>query len=403
MAAYNGAVRRLIICACLLLSIAPATRAQETRAGLIAARQAAKASANEPAHPTKPELVTDWIQQRVLTERPSGIFPYFDSVYGGGGFTLGAGYRKAFADRSLWMIRGLYSFKQYKLIELDVISSVHPQQRMTFGATVGWRDATQVGYYGLGMDTEESDRADFRFHQAFARATGMWRPTQWFRASASAAFEDYELKEPLSNDRQSVSEAYTPTTAPGLGDSPAFLHTDVRVGLDTRTSPGYSRVGTYLGVGLNSYFDPDHRYTFNVVDVDGVQHIPVLRETWVLSLRGRVQTTIDDDDVVPYFLMPALGSSSTLRAYRSRRFRDRHSLLASAEWRWIPNRLGMDMALFYDAGKVTDDRADLNFSDLKHNGGIGLRFHGPSLTVIRVELARGSEGWNTIFSSSAAF
>ena len=77
-----------------------------------------------------------------------------------------------------------------------MISSVHPRQRLTFGATVGWRDATQVGYYGLGMDTEESDRADFRFHQAFARATGMWRPTQWFRASASAAFEDYELKEP---------------------------------------------------------------------------------------------------------------------------------------------------------------------------------------------------------------
>ena len=52
---------------------------------------------------------------------------------------------------------------------------MHPRQRLTFGATVGWRDATQVGYYGLGMDTEESDRADFRFHQAFARATGMWR------------------------------------------------------------------------------------------------------------------------------------------------------------------------------------------------------------------------------------
>ena len=116
-----------------------------------------------------------------------------------------------------------------------------------------------------------------------------------------------------------------------------------------------------------------------------------------------MQTTVDDDDVVPYFLMPSLGSSSTLRAFNSRRFRDRHSLLASGEFRWIPNRLGMDMALFYDAGKVTSRRADLNFSGLEHNAGIGLRLHGPSLTVIRIELARGSEGWNTVFSSSAAF
>ena len=53
-----------------------------------------------------------------------------------------------------------------------MVSSVHPKERVTFGATVGWRDATRVGYYGLGMDTDVSDRADFRFQQAFARATG---------------------------------------------------------------------------------------------------------------------------------------------------------------------------------------------------------------------------------------
>jgi outer membrane protein assembly factor BamA len=162
-------------------------------------------------------------------------------------------------------------------------------------------------------------------------------------------------------------------------------------------------VGSYLGTGLTSYIDPDGTYSFNLVDVEGVQHLPLLRETWVVSLRARVQTTVDDDDVVPYFLMPALGSSSTLRAYSSRRFRDRHSVVASAEWRWIPNRLGMDMALFVDAGKVTSRRAALNLSGLEHNAGIGLRLHGPSLTVIRIELARGSEGWNTVFSSSAAF
>ena len=106
---------------------------------------------------------------------------------------------------------------------------------------------------------------------------------------------------------------------------------------------------------------------------------------------------------MPYYLLPSLGSSSTLRGYRSRRFRDRHSILTSGEFRWIPNRLGMDMAFFYDAGKVTARREDLDFSHLAHNAGIGLRLHGPSLTVIRIELAKGSEGWNTVCASSAAF
>jgi hemolysin activation/secretion protein len=120
-------------------------------------------------------------------------------------------------------------------------------------------------------------------------------------------------------------------------------------------------------------------------------------------LRGRVQTTVNDDDLVPYYLMPYLGSGSTLRAYPSQRFRDRHALLTSAEFRWIPNRVGLDMAFFYDAGKVASRRDDLDFDNLTTNWGIGARFHGPSTTVLRIEMARGSEGWNLVFATSAAF
>jgi hypothetical protein len=156
-------------------------------------------------------------------------------------------------------------------------------------------------------------------------------------------------------------------------------------------------------VTLNDYADQDGTYSFDQLDADLIQHIPILRETWVISLRGRIQTTFGETDVVPYFLLPSLGSGRTLRAYPSWRFRDRHSILTSAEFRWIPNELGLDMALFYDAGKVTSDRGDLNFDGLKSNWGIGARFHGLMSTALRIEVARGTEGWNLVFGSSAAF
>ena len=35
-----------------------------------------------------------------LVEQPAGFYPYFDSVYSGGGFTLGAGYRHFTGDRT---------------------------------------------------------------------------------------------------------------------------------------------------------------------------------------------------------------------------------------------------------------------------------------------------------------
>jgi outer membrane protein assembly factor BamA len=154
---------------------------------------------------------------------------------------------------------------------------------------------------------------------------------------------------------------------------------------------------------LVNYTDRDDIYSFNRVDAEVIQHIPLLRETWVLSLHGRVQSVLDDDDIVPYYLLPWLGSGNTLRAYPTGRFRDRHSLLTSAEFRWVPNRIALDMAIFYDAGKVTRRREDLDFDGLKSNFGIGARFHGLGATPLRIELARGSEGFQLVFATSAAF
>lgn len=389
------------LAAALLLTAGPLD-AQETRADVIAAAQAAKAASPEPQPPSRAEQVTQWVQDRLLTERSSSVFPVLDSVYGGGGFTLGAGYRRAFADRSFWTAKGLYSVRGYTLAQLDVINPDLARGRATLAATLGWRDATRVGFYGLGMNTTRGGRADFRFQQAFGGVTGTFRARRWLHLQAAGAIEDYTLKD-ATGRRSDVDDVHTPATAPGLGDSPTFLRADLRVGLDTRPSPGYARTGAYLGAALVNYVDTDDRYGFNRVDLDAVQHVPLLRETWVLSLRARVQSTLDDDDQVPFFLMPSLGGGSSLRGYSSRRFRDRHSLLVSGEWRWIPNRLGMDMAVFVDAGKVSSRRADLDFSGLEHDVGIGLRFHAPAVTLIRAEVARGSEGWKLVFGSGAAF
>ena len=120
------------------------------------------------------------------------------------------------------------------------------------------------------------------------------------------------------------------------------------------------------------------------------------------ALAGRLQTTLSDTDVIPYFLFPSLGSGGTLRGYSSWRFRDRHSLLFSAEWRWIPSR-AMDAAIFYDTGTVAERRDDLSLSNRKSDVGFGVRFHGPVSTPLRIELARGSEGLRIVFAASAAF
>ena len=379
--------------------VGPAS-AQDDRSSLIAAEQAEKAKTLQPYVPNTVEQTLVQLKQEFL-EEPSGLYPYFGSVYSGGGFTLGAGYRTFYGDRSHVDVKGMYSLKSYKLAEVSTDSWGHAGGRLDLHARGGWRDATQVAFHGIGTASPE-DRTDFRLKQAYFGGDVVGRPGGYSVFAAGMSYEDFTLQEGTGSV-PSIEDVFTPATAPGLGANPTYLHTLVSGGIDWRPSAGYARRGGFYGVGYHNYADRDDTYSFDRLDAEIIQHIPILRENWVISLHGLLQTTLDDEDVVPYFLMPSLGSGSTLRGYSSWRFRDRHSLLMSAEWRWIPSRLGIDMAIFYDTGKVTPRFDDISFAGLKSDVGVGLRFHSPVSTPLRIELAKGSEGLRLVFAGSAAF
>jgi len=375
-------------------------QAQDTRAEEIAAEQAKKARELQPYVPSAAER---WVQTfaREFVEEPGGFYPFFGSVYSGGGFTLGAGYRQYYGDRTHFDVKGLYSLKNYKLIELSTNSWGLARGKLDLHGSVGWRDATQVAYYGLGIESPQ-DRSNFRMKQPFSGGDVTLRPGGFSVFGAGIGYEDYTMEEGAGT-QPSIEEIHTPATAPGLGESPSYIHAVASAGIDWRTSPGYSRTGGLYQITYHDYADRNGSLDFDRIDGEIVQHVPILRENWVLSMHGLVQTVLGDEDTVPYFMLPSLGSGSTLRGYPSWRFRDRHSLLLSGEFRWIPSRRGLDMAVFYDAGKVVPRWDDLSLDGLKNSVGVGIRFHGPRTTPLRIELARGREGFNLVFAGSAAF
>ena len=391
---------RLIVCVAIWPASVAAARAQESRAAEIAAAQAEKAQRLRAPEASIAERVLSRVERIRLDPPPVMIL--FESVYSGGGFTTGGRYGRQFGDKASWGLTGLISFKNYKLVQLDTRSPGHLSGRLDLGAAAGWRDATQVGYYGLGSGTSDDSRANYRMQQTYYEGAATFRPAPWLPLEGRLGYDDFQLKSG-KGDEPSIETVYTRDTAPGLGDSPAFVHAQMQAAIETRSSPDYTRTGGHYGVRFHRYHDPDATYSFDRVDLTAIHHIPVLRQTWVVSLRARLETTIGDESVVPYFLLPSLGGGSSLRAYPSWRFRDRHALLTNIEWRWIPNRLGLDLAIFYDAGRVAADRADLNPKHFITNWGVGARFHGPLTTPLRIEMAKGAEGWHLVFSSSAAF
>ena len=113
--------------------------------------------------------------RRAALESPSGPYPILDSVYNGGGAATGAGYRQYVGDRTYLNFRGLYSIKHYASVEGSVVSRGHQEDRLDLGATASFVDATEVGFYGLGPENDESDRANFRQRHTVAGGQATWR------------------------------------------------------------------------------------------------------------------------------------------------------------------------------------------------------------------------------------
>jgi hypothetical protein len=330
--------------------------------------------------------------------------PFLENADYGGGFTLGAGYAHHVSPYNLLDVRGSYTILGYKRVEAEFTAPRLFHRRGSLSVVGGWREATQSAFYGLGMDTSLNNRADFDFQQPYGSGSlTLWPTRRLLMLRGGVELSQWSQRPSEGTTFPSVETVYSPRTLPGLGTKTTYLHTQGTVGFDWRTSPGYSRRGGFYGVTLHDYADKDERFGFQEIDYEAIQHIPILREAWVISLRAIARTTNSETgQQVPFFMLPYVGSGSTLRGFTSHRFRDQNGLTLQAEWRIMANRF-MDTAVFYDTGKVAARRADLDLDGLKSDYGIGVRFHGPFATPLRIEVARSPEGLRLIIATHPIF
>ena len=77
-------------------------------------------------------------------------------------------------------------------------------------------------------------------------------------------------------------------------------------------------------------------------------------------------------------------------------------LYVSGEYRWEA-AAGIDLAVFYDTGKVFSDRSDFGFNDLRKTVGFGIRGKSMRRVVLRLDVGRSDEGTHLYIAFGPAF
>jgi AAA family ATP:ADP antiporter len=361
----------------------PGAGAAESRDAEWAARQAEKATQLEAYQPDALERHIRRAEGALFSKR--AVYTFIGSAFDGGGLAVGPGFRRSYGDSGTINAHAAWSIKNYRAAEVKVGLPEMANGKVQLSVHGNWLDAPEVAFYG----GSKAERYGFAYQTMGAGIDARIQP--WKRVAFGGGFDM------VSADASSPIDAAAPSLDPTYGQSSVFVE------LDTRAAPGYTTSGGLYRVDFSDFRETGGGpSTFQRVDAEVQRYVPMFRNSQVIALRGLVSSTMTaDGNEVPFFLLPELGSR-TLRGYSTWRFRDRNRVLLTGEYRWAAGAF-VDMAVFMDAGTVASRFDDLDLGRLHTSHGIGVRFHTPSQTALRVELARSTEGLGLLFSFSPRF
>ena len=335
------------------------------------------------------------MEQRLLSIENAGGFGTargfvvkFGDIKRGSGFAPGVGYGYTTAGGAVFSAKGVYSIKNWKLLQAAAQSPSLAEGRVLFRARTRWQDAPTTPLYPLGTNPP-AFRTDYAETKTEVSGEALINPVRFVRLGAGVGLEQFNTGFPGKDNPVGLPLF---DSLPGATADPNYVHSRVFAALDLRESPGYTRSGSLLSATFHDYHEHGAGgLSFQRLDGGAEQYVPILHGNWVIFLGLWASTTMTGaGQEVPFFLMPDLGGHD-LRGFSDYRFRDRHSINWTAEYRWYAQEF-LDAAIFYDAGKTVATRGALDFNGLHSSIGAGVRLHTPMATLVRAEVAHSREG-----------
>jgi len=298
-------------------------------------------------------------------------------------------------------------------------------ERAFWAGSLGYSRTLTRRFFGFGSDTQASDETSYTDQVwslglsrnfAFPEVDGDWTAFLGFLV------ESHQLSSGAVSGIPSTEQIHSGLMT--AGDGRGLLWLRGGISLDTRDSQSNPYRGTNLGFSISAAPIQSESESGAVFHLGGSQILPMpslfhdggdRREenppTDTLAFAAFANTTSGD---LPFYSLPTLGGSNTLRGYIRNRWTDRTSWHVSGEYRFwfVPRgfkftkrvrveRIGG--AVFYDIGSVADRIGDFGTAEVLKSYGVGLRVGIERTATIRLDLGFSREGSNLILTFGLPF
>jgi hypothetical protein len=357
----------------------------------------------------------------------SGFAPTIGTIDTVSGLAAGVRYKT-----SLFQGAAAYSLEKYRLVELqfglnppvrgfflrpiryeyqDVYDLPSVQDKVTGLPSTGmmlyfeyrYRDLTQEAYFGLGADSLKSNRSDFQQTDHSFEFVSGYQFSPRVRFDVRAGYSLFDIGHGTDSHHSDVTLLFDDQTAPGLTAKPDFFHIGPAILIDFRKSPLDPESGGAAGFSFTRFQPAQGKFAFQRYLIDGRYFVPLRPVSSVAAfwLHTSLDST-DGENRVPFYLQETLGGTSTLRGFPEFRFHGEKQIYLSGEYRWNI-KPSLQLAGFYDAGKVFERPSDFDFRSLSTSFGGGFRIKFRGEVIFRLDYGHSKENNQIVFRFSPTF
>jgi len=343
----------------------------------------------------------------LLNRKPGTVQFGIGSLGTGSGF----GPKVTFARKNL-LGRGIeievplvYTYSRYQQYEfkskIPLISTSYVE-RLWFDVDASYGSRAKDGFFGLGNDSLQDDRSQFRMVTRQASVGLSAVLDEGWSSGLHAVYRRVGITKPTIGP--TVQERFDSESTPGLSGA-ALSSMVFSLAHDT------SRVDDFAFRGGTDKFEisfnksaPGQHFEYWKYRLDSTHVFPLTSDgRKAIAATGLIESNQPTSgNGVPFFDMPMIGSGQTLRGFDNFRFRDKNALLLSLEYRY---RIwpALDFGLFVDEGQVAPRLGDLAWNGFHTGYGTRLFIWPKKNLPISIDYGRSNEKWRVYFNFGKTF